>query len=246
MARTKLGTGRLALLALLALVLPMAALTGPARAADPVATTTRVFWHSGPSPEVRFYLDARVRTANKSAPKGTVTWYLIGSNTPIAGPATVDSTGLATAELTIDISPANVNDQSPDFEARFTGASGYADSVGDEGQGGPLVVTPQPTVLGLGGPTLIKLPLTTSVNVFRSDGLPAEGLKVVFSLFGSAFDYNQNQTVCVTAVDKNGLASCKGAGLLASIVSILSSGAYASMSQFGEGKVVHLQAFTVG
>lgn len=245
MTRTPGGT-RLVLLALSALLLPVVAFVAPARAADPapIATTVRFFHTSGPAPESRFYLNARARAADGSVPRGTVTFFRVGESAPLAGPVAVDGTGLATAELTTNVGPITGD---PLFEVRFAGASGYADSAALDNAGGGLVAHPEPTILTLGGPGLLKLSLTTAAQVFREDGLPAEGAKVTFTLRAPAAEMAGGQLVCSTQVDRNGLASCKGQGLLAALLSILATGVYATAyDDFGNFRVVQLPVVATG
>ena len=233
MKRTTFGTARSALIATTALLLPLlgiassAGASGPVAApgapaaaeapAAPAATLTRVF-RSGSMQPRTIGINARVRSA-AGVPTGTITFYEVGKSEPVDGPIPVDATGLAS---TVQSTPAGPNPVPVYYRAVFEATGDFADSEGAEGDGGELVVRPEPTILGLGGPSLLKLTFTTAVYVHRADGVPEEGTFVYFSKDGTLVDPGTKMTeVCTAVTDANGYASCERQGANAALMSLL-------------------------
>jgi hypothetical protein len=228
LTRIKLSTRRLIALALAALLVPLVVAVSPAAAADPdtdpAATLTRVFRSGGPFPRT-IGMNARVRS-DAGVPAGTITFYEVGDPTPVDDPIPVDATGLASTYVG---TPAGPSPEPVFYRAVFHATGGFADSEGTEGDGGALVVDPEPTILGIGGPLLLKLPLTTSAYIRRADGVPEEGTIVYFSQYGSVNSDNPKvKMVCVAIADINGLATCKGEGAGPAVLSVLGAGVWAT------------------
>lgn len=197
----------------------------PVQAADPIPTTTRVFHSSGVGART-IGLDARVRSA-AGVPTGTITFYAVGDTEPLEDPIPVDAGGHAKIIVGTDVcGPFGCSHAV--YRAVFTGTGGYADSEGNENDGLPIKIVPQPTILGLGGPSLLTLPLTTSVRTYYNDGTPAEGSQAMFS-YGSAWGTAGSNFVCFAPSDINGLASCKGSGGQAAVMSLLGTGTFAAV-----------------
>lgn len=103
---------------------------------------------------------------------------------------------------------------------------------------------PEPTVARI-GPGL-KLTLTLATRVYDQQGAPKVGERIMFSLIapfpGVLTEPRPAVKVCEAVTDATGLASCKGQGLLASIVSILAGGAWATrlIGPFGTDEYVRL------
>lgn len=223
-----------AALVLTALLLPLLAWVAPAQADDPAATgvptTVRLFRSDGAGART-IGIDARVRSASGAVPTGTVTFYLNDSSTPYDDPVTLDAGGHAKIVAGIPFcGPFGCTTDV--WRAVYTPTGDFAASEGTDGDGLPITVVGQPTILGLGGPSLLTLPLTTAVRVFYSDGIPAEGAVTYFS-YGSDPRTSPNPlpepNVCFAYVDKDGLATCKGKGTAAAIVSLLGTGTYATV-----------------
>lgn len=113
----------------------------------------------------------------------------------------------------------------------------------------PNAVTwgPEPTVARI-GPGL-KLTLTLATHVYDLQGVPKAGERIKFTLvapwpglFTEPRPGLGAIEVCEAVTDANGFASCKGKGLLASIVSILAGGAWATRlsGPFGTDEYVKL------
>lgn len=215
--------GRLGIL-LAAVLIPFAGLVATPVQADepaPIPTVVRLF-HSAGQGARTIGISARVRS-DAGVPTGTITFYLNDYPDPVEDPIQVSSTGLA--KIIVGVGEDDV------YRAVFHGTAGYADSEGTEGDGLPLRFVPHPTILQLGGPSVLKLNLTTSVSAFYSDGIPAEGSWVEFTYGGSADSPPGTKItpVCYTDTDMDGLAKCGGSGGTAAILSLLGTGTYANV-----------------
>ena len=220
-----------------AMVAPLLVFSPPAGADEPapVPVTLHVFRSSSPYPRT-LNMNVRVHSATGAVPKGTVTFYLVGQTFPESDPIPVGPGGRATAEVGTFTGSIN-----PVWRAEFTGTDGFADGVGAEGDEGDITVTGLPTVLALGGPNLLSIPLTTSVKVLREDGYPDEGAMVEFTYppGSSSFTVPNETQVCLAYADLNGLASCKGKGSTAALVSLLGGAVRAHTLKLTTGTFVH-------
>ena len=216
-----------------ALLLPLFAFVSPAQADDPAAaasaTTTRLFRSAGPFPRT-ITINARVRSAD-GVPTGTVTFYEVGDPDPLGDPIPLDATGLASTYVGTPVCGPFGGCEPDVYRAVFEPTGDFAASESTEGDGLPLKLVGEPTILGIGGPSLLKIPLTTAVHAYYSDGVPAEGALAYFTYGGNAESADQSKVkqVCFVTADVNGYASCKGQGTGAAIVSLLSGGAWANV-----------------
>lgn len=240
-------SGRLVVL-VLALLATFVAAGLPAQADDPIPTKVHVFTSAGPT-DSQIGLNARV-TSGSGVPTGTVVFFLVGQAAPLTGPVAVDATGLAKATV------PQSGGIFASYRAEFTGTNGYADSQGAQGDGGVVLMDPQPTILQLGGPSLLKLNLTMSAYMHYTDGSPAEGESVYFTLLSPAVGasghpqmspfYIPPIPVCTAVSGQDGIASCKGAGTGGAILSILTLGAWANQPDFFNYYSVHEPVIVVG
>ncbi len=90
---------------------------------------------------------------------------------------------------------------------------------------------PEPTVARL-GPGL-QLTLTTATRLRDGSGAPIVGAKVAFTLFSKTptlYDVSRfHLPICTAVTDAHGLATCKGQGLVGSLVSVVAGGAHATL-----------------
>lgn len=244
------GARRFLVVALVALGLVAPTLSA-AQADEPssVPTRTRLFvdYVSETKPVT---LTARISSA-AGVPTGSVTFFQRGIAEPIAAPVVVDARGDATLVVP-HVSNAF-------YAAEFTGTGVYADSVADGSSVGleELVLTAEPTIARIGGPGLLKLNLTMSAHAHYTDGSPAVGNTILFTLLGvpagpsvggpptppeTAFPL----VVCQAKVDHDGLATCKGTGTIGALVSILTLGGYASYARVFSWDYVKLPVILTG
>jgi hypothetical protein len=224
MARTKLGTGRLVLLSLVALLVPLFVTIGPAGAADPAPTpTATAIFYTGGIPRA-MWLHVHVRSSTGAVPTGTVSFYRVGDPSPDPYDVVELNGGYARTDV-------GINEWGPQdsYRAEFHGTGQFADSQGTDTDNLPLKVVPQGTILHLGGPTLLKINLTTAVTVLRADGYPEEGAFVQFTTSKPATDPYDPATLCRAYVDLKGYASCQGQMPGTAILSVLGGG-YATVS----------------
>lgn len=236
---------RLLVLALAALGL---ALPQVAVAADPIPTTTRVFLADGaPGTTV---VTTRV-SSDAGVPAGSVVLFNTGSSDPLGPPVALDASGAATQTVPTGtgISP---------YRAEFTGTGGYADSVGSPNPFGEwTVMKPEPTILRIGGPTLLKLTLTFATRItYLSDGRPGAGEKVLFTLRNVARgasghpemspNYVPPVAVCTAVADATGYATCQGTASQSSLVTLLTTPAYANHALFPVYESVKLPPISIG
>jgi hypothetical protein len=226
MARTKLGAGRMIVLALVSLVVPLVAAAGPAGAVDPAPTpTTTAIFYTGGIPRA-MWLSVHVRSSTGAIPTGTVSFYRIGDTSP--DPYDVVDLSGGYARTTVGINEWGAQDH---YRAEFHATGAFADSQGIDTDALPLKVVPQGTIVHLGGPTLLKLNLTTAVTVLRADGLPEEGAFVQFTTSKPATGPYDAATLCYDYVDTTGYASCQGQMPGTSILTVLGGG-YATVTSW--------------
>ncbi|RNL62584.1 hypothetical protein EFK50_12540 [Nocardioides marmoriginsengisoli] len=241
-------------LALFTVLVAAFAYAVPAQAATPNATTTRV--HAAKS-GADLVLTASVWSA-AGVPAGTVTFYPRPSPggpppSPLGGPVAVDSAGAASITL------PNTPDWPLNYMAEFTGAEGWANSTGYVNPFGESVkMKPIGTILHIGGPLGLKiLTRTFSVKVnYASDGAPAVGEAILFTEKNRAAgasghpgmdpNYVEPVDVCVGIVDASGYASCTAPAPMASIVTLLTTSAWANHAVFPVYESVRMPILGLG
>jgi hypothetical protein len=242
-------TERLVVL-VLALVASALAYVVPAQAATPNATTLHVHEStSGPD----LVLTANV-WSKAGVPSGTVTFFRIGEGAgQLGAPVPVDATGAAS--ITLPDTPG----WPPNYSAQFTGSPGWADSTGNVLIFGESVkMSPVGTILHIGGPGLIKL-LTQTFSakvVYASDGAPAVGEFIDFTqknkLHGQSGhpemdpNYVYPVEVCGAVVDASGYATCSVPAPFASILTLLTTPAWANHELFPSEETAYMPIVSVG
>lgn len=218
----------------------------PAHADGPVPTVLFVHFggdgdHAGQSIDV--IADVRPADGGPAYPRGSVV-FSVGDGTPVP----VDPTYLS-AKTTVTI-PSN---DPFTVTATFTGTDGWGDSTAS-GTFTPLtrrVFDPEPTVARIGAGSL-RLTLTFATYLRNTIGGPMPGRQIAFTLLNPPPTFNEpggySIPVCTATTDANGLASCKGSAALASIVSILTNGGYATYvnGPFTGSEFVHLPVIVAG
>lgn len=245
---TSLRFGRMVALALTVLVLALAYVV-PAQAADPAPTTTRV--HAS-DPGDDLILTANVWSPS-GVPTGSVTFFRNGDPEPLGPAVPLDATGAASITL-----PDTPSWPLP-YTAQFTGTGGYADSTGAPHPFGESVkMTPEGTILHIGGPGLIKLLTQTfSARVaYTVDGAPAVGETIVFTQKNRARGasghpemdplYVPPVTVCTAVVDATGYATCTAPAPMASIVTLLTTPAWANHEVFPGMQSTFIPIISIG
>jgi hypothetical protein len=240
--------GRLLLLAL-ALVASVLAYVVPAQAATPKATSTRVHLaENGPDLVV-----TAVVWSKSGVPAGTVVFTGPGSSDPLGPPVALDAAGRASITL------PGTSSYPFGYSAAFTGAEGWADSTGTVNPfGEPVRMTPVGTILHIGGPGLIKiLTQTFSAKVaYESDGAPAVGEEIIFTQKNKARGasghpemdprYVYPVEVCRAVVDATGYATCTAEAPLASLVTLLTTPAWANHEVFPGMESTYLPIIGLG
>lgn len=239
---------RVARLLVLAVAAVGFALPLSANAADPVPTTTRVhFQHPGAD----LVITANV-TSKSGVPTGSVTFFKYGNPDPLGAPVPLDATGAASITL------PNTPSWPPSYTAQFVGTNGYADSTGVPSPFGESVkMTPIGTILRIGGPGLLQVTQTFSVRAkYAADGVPATGEVIVFSqknkLHGQSGhpemdpNYVYPVVVCSAIVDAAGYATCSGTAPTSSILTLLTTPAWANHELFPGMETAYLPIISVG
>lgn len=207
------------------LVLPLLALVAPAQADDPGVTPT----HVGIYPDnlldddTTLYLGANIFCCN-------------GRDDGITGSFTFrDDTG---ATLASGVVPSLENGYAVIYVPKptrpttyyvdFHGTNGFGDSststLYTPSSRRTVNVTPEPTLMRITAGALPQLTLTLSAYARFKDGTPTPGVRVSFEgmcLVESPRMCASRVHWCSAVTDANGFASCKGAGLLAAVVSVL-------------------------
>lgn len=222
MARLTARRGRFGVI-LAALLLPLLALASPARAADPIPTTTSLHMTGDNEPGGTILLLAIV-TADSGTPAGTVTFT--GSFPTQSAPVGPD--GHAT--VTIAGTGGDIVGT-----ASFVGTGGYGDSISRTiTWPAPDSTTwhPEPTIARIGGAFGLQLTLTMAARITNAYGFPRVGVPVTFTLLGPLPAFPNPSTrpaieVCKAITDANGRATCGGKAAVGSILSVL-TGAYAN------------------
>jgi hypothetical protein len=243
-------SGRLVVL-VLALLAACLAYVVPAQAATPNATTTRLH-ESTWGPDV--VLRANVWSA-AGVPVGTVRFFRTGTGDPVplGDPVALDAAG--TASITLPDTPL----WPPNYSAQFTGAEGWADSSGAANPFGESVkMTPIGTILHIGGSGLVKILTSTfSVKVaYASDGAPAVGEYILFTQKNKARGasghpemdphYVYPVDVCGAVVDAAGYATCSVPAPMASILTLLTTPAWANHELFPVMESTFMPIIAVG
>jgi hypothetical protein len=234
----------LALVLALGLVAPAAAISS-AVADDLKTATVSVSVSGGDHVGSSFYVVVSVRSPEGGlVPESDVALTGVGDGTPVHSQyGHLEIAGVAPSNDPVTVT------------ATFLGAPGYAPGGTGSATTKPLLhptFSAEPTVAKI-GPGL-KLTLTLSTHATNFLGQPMAGVPVAFSVVAA---YQQGapgpQTqpdrailVCKAFTDANGFASCGGAGLLGSVVSILSGGGYATWSSNPWGNYTKLPVVTRG
>jgi hypothetical protein len=212
----------LTFLATAALLLVGFTVAVPAQAAEPITTTVAVTIENADDVGGTFTVFATVTSAS-GTPTGAVTF---SGSVPTT---TVPLDGMGKAHLY-----GQNTELSQTVTATFTGSNGYGNSSDTVTAYAEKYVDwdPEPTIARL-GPGL-KLTLTMATHLHDRDGQPMAGTKVAFTLLAktpSFYDYppKPSLNVCTAVADANGFATCKGNGLVGSVLSLVLGGAYATV-----------------
>lgn len=122
------------------------------------------------------------------------------------------------------------------YRAEFVGTGGYADSSVEAFNmtiASGMVIRPEPTILAPG----LRPTLTMSAHAEDMRGRPAVGEALTFSVFGqppNPFDFGGGRVVCHAVTDERGFASCRGKGLVGSVLSLLAARSYVSHARTAE------------
>ncbi|MBO9521737.1 MAG: Ig-like domain repeat protein [Nocardioidaceae bacterium] len=208
----------------LGLLAPVAATSVADAAGEPKPTTLKLSVSYGDHVGETYYVNVVVRGPDDEPVSGDVVFTGITDGNPVAlSPAGV-----------INLDAVATSNDPVAVTATYQGNSEYAGSSASAATT-PLVTpyfSPDPTIAKI-GPGL-KLTLTLSTHAKNFVGAPMAGVPVVFTLFGPGNNVapgpaqsDPSVVVCRAVTDASGFASCKGSGLLGSIVSIL-SGAWAA------------------
>ncbi len=205
----------------LGLIVPLAATSLPAAATDPRPTTLKLSLSYGDHVGETFYVNVVVRGPDNEPVTGDVVFTGITDGTPVAlSPAgVVNLNGVASSNAPVAVT------------ATYLGNAEYAGSSAS-GETKPLrtpYLTGEPTIAKVG--PMLTLTLTMSAHARNFVGAPLAGVPVVFTLFGPANSVppgpaqkDPSIEVCRAVTDAEGLATCKGSGLLGSLLSILTGG----------------------
>lgn len=123
--------------------------------------------------------------------------------------------------------------------------------------GEPVTMTPEPTVLRVGGPGLVAVTMTFAVRAhFTADGSPAVGEEILFTQKNVARgasghpemdpNYVRPVEICTAVVDATGLATCRGSAATSSLVALLLEKSYANHELFPSYESVKLPPFKIG
>lgn len=216
---------------LLGLIVALGLLAGPpAGAADDVLTSTVVEAQGGGLYGDELVLRATV-TSDAGTPSGSVRFYDNGR--PMGDPVPLPATGTA-----VHVSAAVVGLHT--YRAEFVGTDGFASSEASVFHvtiASGLSLHAEPTVLAPG----LRPTLTLSAHASDLRGRPVVGERLTFSVLGTTpnpFDLGGGKVVCTAVTDAHGFASCRGRGLVASVLTLLGAPSYVShpmTSNYGWG-----------
>ena len=99
-----------------------------------------------------------------------------------------------------------------------------------------LVFHPEPTILAPG----LRPTLTLSAYAEDLRGRPVVGEMLTLSVLGdppNPFDFGGGRVVCNAVTDQRGYASCRGKGLVASVLTLLGAPSYVSHQRTRELRV---------
>ncbi len=192
----------------------------PVAADDPVATTTSLEVQGGGVYGDELVLDATV-TSDSGTPTGSVQFYdtgsAMGAPVPLGSAGTAVHTSAAVAGL-------------HSYRAEFVGTGGFVGSEDTQFHvtiASALVLHPEPTILAPG----LRPTLTLSAYAEDMRGRPVVGETLTLSVLGdppNPFDFGGGRVVCNAVTDQRGYASCRGKGLVASVLTLLGAPSYVS------------------
>ena len=197
----------------------------PVAAADPVATTTSLEIQGGGVYGDELVLSATV-TSDAGTPTGSV--QFLDSGEPMGEPVPLGSEGTA-----VHTSAAVTGLHS--YRAVFVGTDGFAGSEATQFHvtiASALVLHAEPTILAPG----LRPTLTLSAYAEDTRGRPVVGETLTLSVLGdppNPFDFGGGHVVCNAVTDQRGFASCRGRGLVASVLTLLGAPSYVSHSRTG-------------
>jgi hypothetical protein len=217
-----------------ALVLPFLALGAPAHADDAPPQPTRVTVTPFNELDNNAVLGlaanvSLVASGEDGGITGTVTFRDDQGDVLASGVVVSTDVGYAQVDVPKPTQPTT-------YFVDFHGTGGFADSTGSvlytPTSLRTVDVAPEPTIVKItaGSP---QLTLTLSAYARFTDGTPAPGVKVFFDgvcLINGPRGCQQRIQWCTATSDANGFASCKGAGLVAAVVSILSGSVFMDAS----------------
>jgi hypothetical protein len=212
------------LLGTLTLVLGTSMLVShPVAADDPVATTTSLEVRGGGLYGDELVLAATV-TSDSGTPTGSVQFYDSGDPMGAPVPLGADGTALHTSAAVAGLHS---------YRAVFVGIGGFAGSEATQFHvtiASALVLHAEPTILAPG----LRPTLTLSAYAEDTRGRPVVGETLTLSVLGdppNPFDFGGGKVVCNAVTDERGFASCRGRGLVASVLTLLGAPSYVSHSR---------------
>jgi hypothetical protein len=159
-------------------------------------------------------------TSDSGTPTGAV--QFVDGDKAMGDPVPLDASGKA-----VHSSRAVVGLHS--YRAEFLGTGGFSassDSAFHVTIASGMVIRPEPTILAPG----LRPTLTMSAHAEDVRGRPVVGETLAFKVFGrmpNPFDTGGGRVICHAVTDQHGFASCRGSGLVGSVLSLLAGRSYA-------------------